>query len=232
MTRVLFWLLLAFNLLFFAYMQWGSALLFGDNVDLQVQPPLNAGKIRLLSMSAPVPAAAAPKVSAPAAAPVQAKPAPVQNNACMEWGEFSGDDLAHASTALTALNLGKQLTRREVEQSSGYWVYMPSQHSHARALKKVSELKALGVTDYFIKMSPGKWQYSISLGIFRTQAAAQNHLAELRKKGVHSARITERQAELKFTLFVIRNPDTALTAKMVALQKTIPGSELKAVACD
>lgn len=230
MMRVLFWLLLLVNLLFFAYMQWGNAL-FGTNIDLQAQPPLNPEKIRLL----PTQAISAPVVVTPSApaAPPQTVPIPTaEPAACMEWGEFAGTDLVSATAALSGLKLGSRLTQREVEQSTGFWVYIPSQHSHARALRKVSQLKALGVTDYFVKTNPGKWQYAISLGIFRTKGAAQNHLDELRKKGVHSAVVIERKANLKFTLFVIRNPDAALTTKMVALQKTFPGSELKAAACN
>lgn len=226
--RILFWLVLVANLLFFSYMQWGSALLQGED-NLQVQPPLNPEKIRPLS--APV---AASSVAVPAAQPAsqpQAVAATPAGTACMEWGEFSGDDLARATSELSALKLGNQLSQREVEYDTGYWVYMPSQYSHAKAEKKVNELKALGVTDYFIVQEAGKWQNAVSLGVFKTQEAAQNYLAGLQQKGVKSAVVGERKAKLKFTVFAFSNPDAALTAKVVTLQKEFPGSELKAAAC-
>ena len=102
--------------------------------------------------------------------------------------------------ALTAMQLGDQLTQHEVEHDTGYWVYMPPQRNHARAKKKASELKALGVNDYFIVQEPGKWHNAISLGVFRTRQAAQNHLDGLQKQGVRTARVGERQAMLKFTV--------------------------------
>jgi hypothetical protein len=223
MMRILFWLVLLANLLFFAYLQWGSALLPG-NADLQAQPPLNPEKIRLLS--APVAA------SAVAASAVVAQTAATSANAaCMEWGDFVGDDLDRADTALGAFKLGDQLGRREVEHTIGYWVYIPSQHSHSKAEKKVAELKALGVKDYYIVQDSGKWLNAVSLGVFKTEEAAQSYLQGLQKQGVKSAVVGERQSKLKFTVFVFRNPDAMLTAKVVALQKNFPGSEVRATAC-
>jgi len=227
--RILFWLLLLANLLLFSYARWGDALT-GAQGDLQAQPPLNADKIKV----APTPAASPAPAQAAKPAPViaVAQPVPADTpDVCMEWGEFSGDDLARITTALTAMKLGDQLTQHEVEQDTGYWVYMPPQRNHARAKKKASELKALGVNDYFIVQESGKWHNAISLGVFRTRQAAQNHLDGLHKQGVRTARVGERQAKLKFTVFVFRNPDNALTARIVALQKGFPGSELKAAPC-
>lgn len=225
MMRILFWLVLLANLLFFAYMQWGSALLRG-NADLQVQPPLNPEKIRLLS----APVAASAVAASAVVAPPQTAATPA-NAACMEWGDFVGDDLDRADTALATLKLGDQLGRHEVEHTIGYWVYIPSQHSRTKAEKKVAELKALGVKDYYIVQDSGKWLNAVSLGVFKTEEAAQSYLQGLQKQGVKSAVVGERQSKLKFTVFVFRNPDAMLTAKIVALQKNFPGSEVKATAC-
>lgn len=228
--RILFWLLLLVNVLLFSYARWGDELT-GAQADLQAQPPLNADKIKVVS----APKAALPAVTPAPVAPsvAVAQPAPADKPpACMEWGEFSGDDLARVTTALTSMKLGDQLTQHEVEQDTGYWVYMPPQGSRAGAKKKASELKALGVNDYFIVQEPGKWHYALSLGVFRTRQAAQNHLDDLHKQGVRTARVGERQAKLKFTVFVFKNPDNALTAKVVALQKGFPDSELKAAPCN
>lgn len=226
--RVLFWLALLANLLFFSYMQWGSSLLRGD-AGLLSQPALHPEKIQLL------PAAASSVTAVPAHTPPASAPTPPPATApaaCMEWGEFSGDDLKRTTAALAALNLGDTLSQREVEYNIGYWVYMPPQRNLVRAEKKASELKAFGVNDYYIVREAGKWQYAISLGVFKTEEAAQNYLAELRQHKVRSAVVGQRQSKLKFTVFVFRNPDPALTAKVVALQKEFPDSELKAAACN
>jgi hypothetical protein len=234
--RILFWLLLLANVMLFSYVRWGDALT-GTQVDLQVQPPLNADKIKVVSAPLAAPQAATPSPAPAAAAPVplvavtQSSPADTPA-ACMEWGEFSGDDLTRVTTALATMQLGDQLTQHEVEQDTGYWVYMPPQRNHARTEKKVAELKALGVSDYFIVQDAGKWHNAISLGVFKTRQAAQNYLDGLNKRGVRSARVGQRQAKLKFTVFVFRNPDSALTARIAALQKGFPDSELKAAPCN
>ena len=105
----LFGLLLLASLAFFAFMQWGTGA--SDSKGLQPQPPLNAEKIKLLP-------ATISSVSSVQSA-VQASPV------CMEWGDFSGKSLARATAALSALKLGNNLTQKQAEHISGYWVYIP-----------------------------------------------------------------------------------------------------------
>lgn len=216
----LFWLLLLASTVFFAFMQWGEALT-GDGRSLQPQPPLHAEKIKLLKA---LPAVQAP-VSSPSVTPEAAQAA------CMEWGEFSGSDLERATAAMEKLKLGDSLTQRQVEHASGYWVYIPPLKTRADADRKVIQLNALGVAEHFIVQEAGKWHNAISLGIFKTEDAAQKFLENIREKGVRSAVVSERMSKLVFTVFVLKNPDAGTTAKVVELQKEFPGSELKAAAC-
>lgn len=201
---------------FFALMQWGGALL-GEGRNMLTQPPLRAEKIRLLK-TPPVPPAPA--------APVAAQ------SVCMEWGEFSGGDLARAAAALDGIKLGDRVTQRLVERSGGYWVYIPPRQNRAEAEKKITQIKSLGVEEYFVVQEAGKWQHAISLGIFRTADAAQKFLDKLREKGVKSALVGERVGQLTLTVFALKNPEAEMAAKMVALQNEFPGSELKAAACN
>lgn len=213
--RWLFWLLLLVSLVFFAFMLWGGAWM-GEGKNQQPQPPLNAEKIKQLGK---------PNIELqPAALPSSA-------TACMEWGEFSGGDLARATAALSALKLGDNLTQRQVEHTSGYWVYIPPLKSRADVDRKIAQLKAFGVQEYFAVQETGQWHNAISLGIFKTVDAAQKFLDSLKAKGVKSAVAGERMGKLMLTVFVLKNPDVALTAKMVALQKDFPDSGLKAAAC-
>lgn len=213
----LFWLLLLVSLLFFAFMQWGGALT-GDSKNPQSQPPLNAEKIKLLR--------------APLAPPPAAQPAVQAADACMEWSEFSGNDLTRATAALEALNLGDRLTQRQVEHASGYWVYIPPLKTRAEVDKKVAQLKALDVEEYFVVQEAGKWRNAISLGVFRTEEAAQKFLERIKGKGVKSATAAERKSKFTLTVFVLKNPDAETAAKVVELQNEFAGSELKAAACD
>ncbi len=223
----LFWLLLLFNLVLFGFMQWGE-ILTGEGKNMPNRPPLNAEKIKLLEVSPAARATVPPPSAVPSATQVQAASAAV----CLEWREFSGADLARASAALAALNLGNKLAQRQVEYNSGYWVYIPPAKTRAAVDKKIVELKALGVGDYFIVQEPEKWHNAISLGVFKTGEAAHKFLDSLKAKGVKTAVAGERHSNLKFTVFILRNPDVAVVAKVAALQQEFGGSELQSLACD
>lgn len=230
--KALVWILLLVNVLFFAAMQWGR-LLIADEQAVQAQPPLHEEKIGLLGAPQGKPAAALP-ASAPAAAPAPASApveAPKPLASCMEWGEFSGADLARATSALAAMQLGGKLSQRDVEYAIGYWVYIPPQKDKAAVNRKIAQLKARGVEEYFV-VSEAPWINAISLGVFRTREAAQHFLDELqRTKGVRSAQIGERASKLKATIFVLNGLDAATATKLAEIHKDFAGSELKDIAC-
>jgi hypothetical protein len=254
--KIMFWALLLGNVIFFAAMQWGS-MLFGDDQTVQVQPPLREGSILLLNtpqskpvlaQSAPaqivisdtastpvhiaIPVAASTPVhiatSDAASAPVITKPV---NSVCMEWGDFSGTDFERASMALASLQLESKLSQRQIEHTIGYWVYIPPLKDKILTNQKIVQLKARGVKEYFVVQDAGPWLNAISLGVFKTQEAAQNFLNELHAKDVRSAHIGERASKLKATVFVLNELDDATVGKLAALQKDFAGSELKNISC-
>lgn len=248
MTKWIVGLLLLANLALFGWMRWGSMLT--EDVDaVTVQAALNADKIKLLPLQpAAVPASAsAPAVpgvalplSPPAASAVSVVPAsgvaaPVESRKvanCAEWGEFSGDDLVRAQQALAALKLGDKLSLRSVEQDHGYWVYIPPVKNRAQAEQKVEELKARGVEDYFVVQEKGRWLNAISLGVFKSNEAAQKFLSTLNAKEIGPVSMGIRKSKLRFTVFVINGVDTGITDKLNALQKGFSDSELKVSTCN
>ena len=230
----LFGLLLAVNLVFFAYMQWGE-LLTGEHNNLPQQPALNAEKLKLLAAPPPEVRAPAPLPTVaplPSSVPVVLQVQAASDTACLEWGEFSGGDLKRANSALAKLNLGDQLSQRQVEYVSGYWVYIPPPKTRAEINKKISLLKARGVADYFIVQEPGKWHNAISLGVFKTNEAAQKFVDKLAAKGIKTPVVGERKSKLKFTVFVLKKPDVAVIEKVAKLHKEFDGSELRSAVCN
>ena len=236
--KVLFWILLLGNLIFFAVMQWG-----GLQVEpaVSLQPALQQQKISLLNMpqakpGAVLPAADLAAIFAPAATPTSAvmpasAPAPLAAR-CMEWGEFSGADLARATVALSILQLGDKLSQRQIEYNIGYWVYLPPMKDKAAANRKVAQLKALGIDDYFVITDAGPWLNAISLGVFKTREAAQRFLDDLRRtKNVTTAQIGERASKLKVTQFVFNGLDVKNSADLAEMVRGFVGSELKDVPC-
>ena len=242
MTKWIVGLLLLANLALFGWMRWGSMLTVDADAVL-VQAALNADKIKLLPLQpASSPAAsgvpltlvvasavsAVPVASAPAAA---AQLPPVKVISCAEWGEFSGEDLSRTQQALDAMKLGDKLTQRSVERDHGYWAYIPPMKKRTQIDKKIAQLKERGVKDYFVVQEKGKWLNAISLGVFKTEEAAQKYLAALNAQDVRSAKLGERKSKLKFTVFVMKGLDAGTVDKLNALQKGFPDSELKVSAC-
>lgn len=191
-----------------------------------------------VAVPAPAPAAVAVPASAPIPAPVAAPAAAIALpgkaiavKTCMEWGEFSGDDLARSEKELARFKLADRLAQRTVEYASGYWVYMPPLGSKEAVNKKIAAIKALGLEDYYVVKDSRQWYNAISFGVFKTEEAAKKYLAVIRKKGIRTARVGERKHKLKFIVYVIKNVDTELNTRLTALQKDFAGSELKSVPC-
>ncbi|MBI5918833.1 MAG: SPOR domain-containing protein [Nitrosomonadales bacterium] len=244
--RAVFWALLAINLVFFAVMQWGGALTEDSRESLELEA-INPQKIKLVtgvtaaSAAAPASSPAASSVAAPVAAkpvatpsPVVAAarpPAPAAPHVCLEWGDFSGDELVRASKSLAGMVSAEHLARRPVEHLEGYWVYVPPLHNQALT-NRVAQLKASGITDYFVVQDGGKWQGAISLGMFKTKTMAQTQLSQLKAgKGVADATVGEYMSRIEFVRFALKDLDAATAGKVGALPKQFAGSDVKTVQC-
>jgi SPOR domain len=208
--RALFILLVLANIGLAGYAWYTSRQTNPDAGLVQLQ--MNADKIRITT----------PR---PMVAPAR------QKVACLEWGTFGAGETKLAQSALDALKLGERLTAREVQVLVSYWVYIPPLRTKAEADRKIAELRKLGVQEYYMVEGPSTLRNAISLGIFKTEDAANNYLASLTQRGVRSARVGSRDHRVSQTAFWVREPDVALTSKLAELRLQFPGSELKAVEC-
>jgi hypothetical protein len=227
--RALFLLLVLANLVFYAYahVTRDSGGVESQILLLQVAPE----KINLTKAAdKPVgkPMAGKPRAPGKSAPPKTALAAPA---ACLEWGIFAGPDVAKAADALARLDLAGEQVDRAVTDAGGYWVYMPPLKTKSEVDRKIRELNDLGVNELFVVQDAGQWRNAISLGIFRTDEAAQGFLAGLRKRGVRSAVAARRENFLKQVAFYVREPSESTVAKLTVLQQEFPGSEMKAAPC-
>ena len=154
-------------------------------------------------------------------------PAPAAAMKCIEWGSFTLADAPRAEKALEPLALGPRLAQRRTEESAGWWVFIPPQPTRAAALKKAQELKALTVNDYFIVQDEGPHRWALSLGVFRSEEAAQARLAALRGQGVRSAQVGARETVVPKVWLQVKGVDTALEARLREIARDIDGSELR-----
>jgi hypothetical protein len=167
-------------------------------------------------------------VKAGAVPPAANREKPPLSTVCVEWGTFSADDAARAATALAKLDLGNKLSRRDIGET--YWVNIPPQISRADVEKKADEVRKLGIADFYVVQDTGPMQFAISLGVFKTEEAANNHLAQLWIKGLRSATTASYGAAT--TTFVISEPGDTTTLKLAELKPEFPAATLRAVACD
>ena len=219
--RALFLVLLLANVGFFAWWRYLSPPeTVADRAPLarQIEPE----KLKVVAPSAlPPPAAPKPAAAPPApAAPVALK--------CIEWGSFTLADAPRAEKALEPLALGVRLAQRRTEETASWWVYIPSQKNRQGALRKAEELRQLGVDEYFIMQEEGPQRWALSLGVFRSEDAAQARLAALRRQGVRTAQVGQRETVVPKVWLQVSNVDPALERRLTEIALQMEGSELRA----
>ena len=245
MLKFIFWSLLAVNAGLYAYGQGYLGHFSGNEREPQrLSSQLNADKLVIISEekansaissnsansanSASASAAAGAAAGAAASTVAGAKAAP-EILACVEIASFVLADARRFETVLAPLKLGDRQLRHNLPGSevSSYVVYMPPQGSKEGAEKKAAELRALGVRNYFIMSDNTPMRWAISLGVFKTEAAAQNQLAALSKQGVRTAKIAPRMSGSKLLSFQFREVDPDLKVRLEQLRSSFPGTEMR-----
>ena len=168
----------------------------------------------------------APTAAAAPAATVQAAPAPTAPK-CVEWGSFTLTDAPRAEKALEPLALGPRLAQRRTEENASWWVFIPSQRTRQGAVRKAAELKDLGIDEYFIVQEEGPLRWALSLGVFRTEDAAQARLSALRARGVRTARVGQRDTVVPKVWLRVANVDPEIERQLADIALQIEGSELR-----
>ncbi|TAN56772.1 MAG: SPOR domain-containing protein [Betaproteobacteria bacterium] len=207
--RALFLLLIAANLGFYAWTQQLDPREQGldpEPMARQIEPE----KLKILSP-----------------AELLARSSAGRRGACAEWGGFTAAEAARAEQALAPLALGARLAQRRSEETAHWWVFLPPQGSRQGAQRKLDELKALGVEEYFVMQEEGRLRWAISLGVFRTQESARVRLDALTAKKVRGAQIGERDTQVTKLWFQVLDADEALLARLKALAQEFPASEVR-----
>jgi hypothetical protein len=230
--RALFLFVVLANIAFFAWARYvapAEATVDPAPLGRQIDPD----KLRILgpgetpaALQKPSPAPTVSTAAVAATVPPAAA-APSAAAACMEWGSFTLADAPQAEKALEPLALGGRLGQRRTEEKAGWWVFIPSQGSRQAALKKAGELKNLGVDDYFVVLED-EFRWALSLGVFRSEDAAQARLLALRAQGVRTAQVGPRETVVTKVWLQVKGVDAALEARLKDIARQIDGSELKA----
>jgi cell division septation protein DedD len=219
--KFIFWCLLCLNGVLLAYGQGMLGNFKGNEREpARIKNQLNIDRLALLTAAPAAAVAAAP-----------AAPATAETLACFEIGSLAQAEARRFEARLSPLDLGEGMTRLALASTdvSSYMVIIPPQASKEAADKKAGELKALGVTNFFIMSDNSPLRWAISLGVFKSEAAAQSLLATLTKQGVSSARINPRGTQTTRLAFQFRGIDVAAKAKIDDIAESFPA--LKTRAC-
>jgi hypothetical protein len=191
--KTLVFLLVLGNVLFYALSN--GLLGHADNPDAgRVNQQIEVERIKIVSRGeAPAASKVVEKPAEKAAEPPVTKPEEKKADICLRWEHLSATDANRLEALLkekfSSLSIKRQA---QISEGSSWWVYIPPLPGKAEADKKAGELRQLGITDYFILQDNNANRFAISLGLFSTEKGSQDRLAELKEKGVKSARVSVR----------------------------------------
>lgn len=242
--RVVVFILLLCNLLFFAFSQGylGQA----ENPDAQrLKQQISPEKIRIVppavvasstsSLPSPLPTAAsiappnavkAPNMATNAVA-TSTPPAPSVALACWSW-----PSLHEKEFEAFQLRLGKQFPELKLSAipappTGAWWVYLPPLSDRKSADEKLREIQKLNIGEALV-MTQGNFVHAISFGLFSSEEAANKRAKELLGKGIKDVQVLTRRKEGAYRVDV-QGSDSQLEAAKKFSRNTF--GELSNQAC-
>jgi len=149
---------------------------------------------------------------------------------CVEWGPFSDADRVRAQSDIEPLQLGRLVTQRPVAPETTWWVNTGPVATRAAAERRTGELRGQSIDDVSV-VEYGRGQFTVSLGVFRTESAANARADALLSRGVAGAHVEPRPGTTAMSVLVVRDPPQPAVARLKELQMQYPGSDLKVGPC-
>lgn len=232
--KALVFLLILFNLLFYAFTQgyFGQAehpdagriekQVFAEGMRI-----VSRGEVPAVQAKAPEPEPAKPEIAPePPQAEVVNRSAAAEL-ACFAWASLSVAEADQLNALLerkfTEFNLTRQVVAGE---ANGWWVFIPPLPGKAEVDKKAGEIRQLGITDYFVILE-GPNRFAISLGVYSSEKGGQERLAEVKEKGVRSARLAPRPSKDGTVNMQATGPAEGKPALLEAVGKVLPKAEVQ-----
>jgi sporulation related protein len=211
--RLAILLLIVANLALFAYARLDRAAQ-GEGVRLamQVEPE------RIRPMSAQDVAALAPGKAVATA------------TLCAEWGPFADADRARAEADLATLGPGHVSQRALPGEGATYWVNLGAMPTRAAAERRAAELRGQSIVDLAVA-DYAAGQFTVSLGVFRTEAAATTRAETLAARGVLGTKVELRPQANGASMLVVRDAREATFARLRELQAQYAGTEVRMTPC-
>ncbi|HRQ47650.1 MAG TPA: SPOR domain-containing protein, partial [Rhodocyclaceae bacterium] len=160
-------------------------------------------------------------VESPATPPEQATDAD-RSFVCIAYAGLDETDAKTLERIGRDLSPDIRTSLQMIDPPSAWWVRIPPAASRQAAERKVTELRGLGITDLFIVREPGPNQNAISLGLFRTESSARQHLADLETRRVRGAEIAARNPAVY--QIEVAGPASVLTLLAERLASDLPNA--------
>jgi cell division septation protein DedD len=119
----------------------------------------------------------------PAASQAPAAAVAVTASTCLDVGPFAAADAQQARGLLLAALPAGQGDIQSISVDKRYWVHLDAVPNKAAADKQVAQLRAAGVTEYFLVNDEGS-TLVVSLGLFNDKDRATRLMAAAQKKGL------------------------------------------------
>ena len=237
MLKFVFWALLGANGVMLAY---GQGLL-GQPGDGAREPARLKNQLAPERMQQLTPtqarqaaASAAPQPQAEVAAPMPEPapvPVPVARDlvACVQAGPFSTADARRFEARVARLGLTPRQSRIEIpyQEVTSRLVYLPPNGGREGAQRRVAELRERGVTNFFIMQNDtSPLRYAISLGVFKSDGAAQKLVADLQRQGVRGVRILPRGPQVTRAGYQYRQIDAGERDRLTGIADNYNGVEV------
>lgn len=237
MLKFVFWVLLAANAALFAYSQGILGKVEGSEREPQrLKNQLAAERMTMLTAAEVRATAEGTAAVAPApAAPLPAEPAPpvlpaAATVACMQAGAFSNADARRFESRIARFGLGERQARTSVpfQEVTSHLVYLPPNGGKEGADRRAAELKERGVSNYFVMQGESPLKWAISLGVFKTDAAAQKLVADLGRQGVRGVRVLPRGPQGTRAAWQFRNLTPDERTRLTGIADDFAGVQLRA----
>jgi len=210
--RIVLILLLLANLALFGYTRLDA---HGGGEPQRLADQVQPEKIRLMTVQ-----------EVAALSPAKAASADV----CLEWGPLSESERIRAMADLAPLGGAAMATTRRVDVEA-YPLLLSGLPTRAAAERRAAEIKARGLGDAAI-IETANGTFSLSLGAFRTEQAANGRADALAQQGITGLRVGARRGGFAQSMLVLRDPSQPVVAKLREIAPSFAGTEIKVGACE
>ena len=172
----------------------------------------------------------APPEAAPTP-PTPATPVAVAANlvACVQAGPFGAADARRFEARVASLDLAARQSRVEVpfQEVTSRLVYLPPDGGREGAQRRSAELKERGVENFYIMQGDSPLRWAISLGVFKTDSAAQKLVAQLQRQGVRGVQVLPRGPQVMRAAYRYRAIEPALRTQLARISDDYANAGLR-----